>query len=77
MHPTAYDMLIKHPKYVSFIRDHPIWYRYLSRDPEMIFEIEKAVREYEGKTFSKRLENIGSQAQMLHMFIQLAGAMKD
>jgi hypothetical protein len=77
MHPAVYETLTKQPQLFEFIRENPIWYRYLSREPGMVLEIEKAAREYEGKTFSKRLEKLGSQAQMVHMLIQLAGAMKD
>ena len=40
-------------------------------------KMEKEAKEFSGKTFTKRVEKLGEQAQMVSMLIQLAGALKD
>lgn len=68
---------MKDEKLIFFVRYHPVWYRYLSRDPNSIHELEKEAKRYYGKTLSQRVERIGSNMQMLNMMIQFAGALKD
>lgn len=77
MDPFIYQYVSQQPHLLIFIRENPVWYRYLSREPQMITDMEKAAKEYSGKTISKRLEKVGDQMQMISMLIQLAGAMKD
>lgn len=60
-----------------FVRYNPIWYRYLSREPERINEIEKEAKKFYGKTFSQQLDKVNNQVQMVRMLIQFAGEMKD
>lgn len=77
MQIETYQMLQKNPTYVNFVRQNPLWYRYLTRDPRLISEVEKEAKEYYGKTLPQQIEKFGSQVQMLHMFVQLAGNIKD
>lgn len=73
----TYHYLQMHPDLVDFVRSHPIWYRYLTRDPNCIYELTAEARSFYGKTIEKRLEKIHDQVQMVHMLIQIAGTMKD
>lgn len=60
-----------------FVRYNPEWYRYLSRDPDRIDELEKAAKQFYGQTFPQRVEKLNNQVQMVGMLLQFAGAMKD
>lgn len=77
MNPTTYHYLTSHPELLKFIRYNPIWYRYLSRDPYRLNELEKEAKKFYGYTFPQRLEKVNNQIQMVGMFMQLAEAMKD
>lgn len=77
MDPTSYNYLSNNPRLAMFVRYNPIWYRYLSREPERINEIEKEAKKFYGKTFSQQLDKVNNQVQMVRMLIQFAGEMKD
>lgn len=77
MDPIVKQYLADNPKLAEFIRYNPIWYRYLTRNPGKIAEMEKEAKFFYGKTFPQRIENLNSQIQMINMLIQVAKAMKD
>lgn len=77
MDPFSYQYVYGQPKLAMFIRYNPKWYRYLSRDPSSIGEMEKEAKRFYGKTFPQQVEKINNQVQMISMLIQFAGAMKD
>ncbi|PAV29891.1 hypothetical protein CIL05_08410 [Virgibacillus profundi] len=77
MDSTSYNYLSENPHLARFVRYNPIWYRYLSRDPHRIYELEKEAKRFYGKTFPQRVEKLNNQVQMVGMLIQFAGAMKD
>ncbi|WP_085992495.1 YlbE-like family protein [Oceanobacillus senegalensis] len=77
MEQSVYQYLYNRPDLVNFVRQHPIWYRYLTRDPNVLAEMEKEAKVFYGKTLPQKLERIGNNVQMLQMLIQFAGAMKD
>lgn len=77
MDPSVLQYLEKNESLLFFVRYHPIWYRYLSRDPDRIQELEKEAKKFYGKTFSQRIEQFGNNIQMLSMMMQFAGALKD
>ncbi|GAB3068097.1 YlbE-like family protein [Virgibacillus ainsalahensis] len=77
MDSFTYNFLYNNPKLADFVRYNPMWYRYLSRDPGRIEELEKEAKKFYGKTFPQQVENFNKQAQMIGMLIQFAGAMKD
>lgn len=54
-----------------------MWYRYLSRDPDRVSELNKESKKFYGKTFPQQVEKVGNQVHMVNMLIQFAGAMKD
>lgn len=77
MDALTYKYLTENPKLLRFVRYNPVWYRYLSRDPQRIRELPKEAKEFYGNTTSQRLETLNNQVQMVGMLIQLAEAMKD
>lgn len=77
MDPFSYYYVSNNPKIAMFIRYNPVWYRYLSREPNRINELEKEAKKYYGKTFPQQVEKLNNQMQMVSMLIQFAGAMKD
>ncbi|WP_067728262.1 YlbE-like family protein [Oceanobacillus damuensis] len=69
--------LKQNPASAAFVRYNPIWYRYLSRNPGRIREMEKEAKIFYGKTFPQQLENLNNRIQMINMLTQVAKAMKD
>ncbi|RLL45216.1 hypothetical protein D8M04_10175 [Oceanobacillus piezotolerans] len=77
MDKQVQEYLAKNPSLANFIRYNPVWYRYLTRDPSSIKEMEKEAKVFYGKTISQRVERINNSVQMLNMVMQFAGVMKD
>ncbi|MFD1038757.1 YlbE-like family protein [Virgibacillus byunsanensis] len=77
MQQSIHDYLITRPDLQRFVRYNPVWYRYLTRDPAMIYKMEKEAKKFYGKTFPQKLGKISDQVQMVSMLVQFAGAMKD
>lgn len=77
MQPYVYDYLWSRPDLLTFIRHNPIWYRYLTRDPGRMRELDKEAKYYFGKTLSQRLEKISDQTDMINMLILFADSIKD
>lgn len=77
MQVSTYHYLQQNPKFANFVRFNPVWYRYLTRDPYRIQELEKASKQFYGKTFSQQVDKIGSHVQMINMLIHFTEAMKD
>lgn len=67
--------LNQRPEVKQFIRNNPIWYRYLSRDPNSIAQLEKEVKEYYGKTFPQKIERFQSNLNMAMMLLEMVRGM--
>lgn len=77
MDVICYQYLQKQPELANFVRYNPIWYRYLSRDPQRVYELVDEAKYFYGKTFPQRLEKLNNQVQMVNMLMQFAESMKD
>ncbi|MUK89553.1 hypothetical protein GMD78_14390 [Ornithinibacillus sp. L9] len=77
MNRYCYQFLKSRPELLHFVRQNPIWYRYLTRDPNRLSELEKEARQFYGKTFTQQVERINNGVQMVGMFLQFADSMKD
>ncbi|HLR62232.1 MAG TPA: YlbE-like family protein [Lentibacillus sp.] len=77
MQIQVYQYLKQYPELAHFVRLNPVWYRYLTREPQKVRELERASKAFYGKTFSQQIGKIGSHVQMVNTLINLAGAMKD
>ncbi|WP_078430637.1 YlbE-like family protein [Alkalihalobacterium alkalinitrilicum] len=66
------NMLLRsQPELKQFIRQHPQWYRKLSRDPYQIKQLELEANQFYGKTFPQRMEKIQSNLQLAMMLVQM------
>lgn len=74
---NVYLYIKSRPDLINFIRVNPIWYRYLSRDPKAITEMESEAKMFYGKTISQRLNKINDHIQLIAMVSQFTEAMKD
>lgn len=77
MDEKLYQHLTTRPDLLNFIRNNPEWYRYLTRDPSKISEIELEAKRYYGKTLSQKIEKVNQNVQMVGMLLQFAEMMKD
>ena len=77
MDEVTYRYLANNPSLAAFVRYNPVWYRYLSRDPGKVREIEKEARQFYGKTFPQRMDRLNNHVQMMGVLLQFADAMKD
>lgn len=77
MQASVYHYLQQNPKLANFVRYNPEWYRYLSREPYRLNELQKESKTFYGKTIPQQVEKLGNQVQMINMLVQFAGAMKD
>ena len=69
--------LKQNPDIAEFVRYHPIWYRYLMRDPDRLTELKKEAKKFYGKTFPQQVNTFSNQLQMVRMFAEMAKSMKD
>lgn len=72
MDTNCYNYLKSQPKLLKFVRFNPEWYRYLSRDPSRITEIDKEAKKFYGKTWPQQIEKANNHLSMMKMFVQLA-----
>jgi hypothetical protein len=77
MEKDLYQYLITRPDLVNFIRFNPKWYRYLSREPARVSEIEQEAKRFYGKTFPQKIERLNNNVAMVGMLLQFAEMMKD
>ncbi|TFJ94540.1 YlbE-like family protein [Lentibacillus salicampi] len=77
MQETVYHYLSQRPELAHFVRFNPEWYRFLTREPHRVEELEKASKVFYGKTFSQQVDKISGHVQMLNMLINFTEAMKD
>lgn len=71
MHPSLYNYLRQNGDLLTFIRNNPIWYRYLTRDDIDLKKLNDAAKKWQGKTIPQRTEKIIRQAKMLHLLYEL------
>ncbi|TRM12289.1 hypothetical protein FH966_11670 [Lentibacillus cibarius] len=77
MQTSVRNFLEQNPKLAHFVRFNPDWYRYLSRNPNSVMELEKASKSFYGKTLPQQVDKIGSHIQMASMLLNVADLMKD
>lgn len=63
--------LASRPDLKQFIRDYPMWYRRLSRNPNDINELEQQAKVYFGKTFPQKVERLQNNLNMTMMLIEM------
>ncbi|OIJ17720.1 hypothetical protein BKP45_19310 [Anaerobacillus alkalidiazotrophicus] len=64
--------LNQRPELKQYVRIHPVWYRYLSRDPQALLQLESEVKQFYGRTFPQKLERFHSNLNMAMMLLEMA-----
>lgn len=77
MDQQSIQYLKANPKLATFVRYNPVWYRYLSREPERIKEMEKEAKIFYDKTLPQQISTLNDRIQMISMLTEVAKAMKD
>ncbi|MED3647880.1 YlbE-like family protein [Halalkalibacterium halodurans] len=62
------------PELKRFCRQHPIWYRRLSRDPQQLAELQKEANYFFGRTFGQRVDRVQKNLGMIMMLIEMLRA---
>ncbi|RYG74058.1 hypothetical protein EU245_04105 [Lentibacillus lipolyticus] len=77
MQISVQQFLQANPKLAHFVRFNPEWYRYLTRHPERVVELENASKVFYGKTLPQQADKIKNHMQMATMLMQFTDLMKD
>ncbi len=77
MDQAIYKQIRSDSDMLYFLRQHPMWYRLLARDPYSVDQFHKEVRIYYGKTVPQRIEKVKNQLEMIDLIVALSKAMKD
>lgn len=65
------------PDLITFVRENPVWYRLLTRNPEKIYEIEQQSKLFYGKTLPQRIDRLQRQMQLAQMLISIMYGMSN
>ncbi|GAE29122.1 YlbE-like family protein [Halalkalibacter hemicellulosilyticus] len=63
--------LNEQPELRAFIRQHPNWYRKLSRDPSQMTLLEKEANQFYGRTFPQRVEKMQQSLGLIMMMMEM------
>lgn len=69
------DLIKQNPDWNRFIREQPIWYRKLSRNPNDWETFEITALHYYRKTIPHKVEQFSNSVQMASMMISMFQAM--
>lgn len=53
-------------KYKYYLRDNPSWYKTLTRNPELVTQMVKEMKEKYGLRFRDKLENVNNVIEILN-----------
>ncbi|MFZ0443439.1 MAG: YlbE-like family protein [Bacillus sp. (in: firmicutes)] len=77
MRIDVYTYLQKNRELIEFLREQPIWYRKLSRDPSQIEKLEIAALHYYQKTIPHQIEKFSNGVQMASMMVSMFKIMNE
>ena len=77
MRIDVYTYLQKNRELIEFLREQPIWYRKLSRDPSQIENLKIAALHYYQKTIPHQIEKFSSGVQMASMMVSMFKIMNE
>ena len=77
MRIDVYTYLQKNRELIEFLREQPIWYRKLSREPSQIENLEIAALHYYQKTIPHQIEKFSNGVQMASMMVSMFKIMND
>lgn len=65
------QMLFERPELRQYMRQHPNWYRKLSRDPSQIPALEKEANQFYGRTLPQRVERVQNSLGLVMMMMEM------
>ncbi|MBM0065283.1 YlbE-like family protein [Alkalicoccobacillus gibsonii] len=71
MRPEIIRMFNENQEFRLFVRQHPQWYRTLSRDPSAVQALEKEANRFYGRTFPQRVEKMQSNLGLAMMMMEM------
>ncbi|ARK31127.1 YlbE-like family protein [Halalkalibacter krulwichiae] len=71
MRAEIQQLLVDRPEIRQFIRQHPNWYRRLSRDPSIVSQLEKEVNQFYGRTLPQRVEKMQNSLGLVMMMMEM------
>lgn len=77
MRIDVYTYLQKNKELIEFLREQPVWYRKLSRDPSQIENLEIAALHYYQKTIPHQIAKFSNGVQMASMMVSMFKIMND
>ena len=77
MRKEIYNYIISKRDLHRFLREQPIWFKILTRDPGAIKRFEKAAMKYYKKTIPDRVERVSMATQMASMMLSMFQAMNE
>ncbi|MCH1623905.1 YlbE-like family protein [Fredinandcohnia quinoae] len=76
MRKETYTYIENNKQLRKFIRENPMWYRKLTRNPTDIQLIEHASKEYFQKTFPHRIQQFNHSLELASFMIQMYQGMR-
>jgi len=76
MRREVLDYLERQKDLKQFVREQPLWYRKLTRNPDDLQSLEIASLHYYKKTIPDQVEKISNSVQMASMMYNMFQAMK-
>jgi YlbE-like protein len=77
MREEVQEFLANRQDLVFFLRNQPVWYRRLSREPYALKEFEEASRTFYGQTFPQKVDRFQNQLNMVNMMLALMTQLKN
>ncbi|GAE33826.1 YlbE-like family protein [Halalkalibacter akibai] len=71
MRADVQRLLYERPDLRSYVRQHPNWYRKLSRDPSQISMLEKEANQFYGRTLPQRVEKVQNSLGLVMMMMEM------
>jgi hypothetical protein len=77
MRKNVYEYLQSKPKLIQFLREKPIWYRKLTRNPDDLEQFELASMHHFKQTIPHKVEKFTTSVEMANMMLHMYQAMKN
>ncbi|MFC0558731.1 YlbE-like family protein [Halalkalibacter alkalisediminis] len=71
MRADIQQLLFERPELRQYIRQHPNWYRKLSRDPSQVPLLEKEANQFYGRTLPQRVEKVQNSLGLVMMMMEM------
>ncbi|MCM3759321.1 YlbE-like family protein [Alkalihalobacillus oceani] len=71
MRRDVLQVLQASPELRQYVRQHPVWYRRLARDPGQLQAMEKEANYFYGRTLPQRVEKMQNQLGLAMMMIEM------